>query len=146
MLNRRDFLQVAFAATALTGLSGRPVRAAARQAITQDDLLQFEPVGQVTLLHITDIHAQLVPLYFREPSVNLGVGEVHGLPPPHHWQSVSTTFWGAGTDRQRLCADKRRVSRARQDLRQGGRGGSPCHLAQGDTGRAAQSNAVSRWW
>ncbi len=29
----------------------------------------------------TDCHAQLVPLYFREPSVNLGVGMAHGLPP-----------------------------------------------------------------
>jgi sulfur-oxidizing protein SoxB len=37
--------------------------------------------GNVTLVHITDIHAQLKPVYFREPSINLGVGEVAGLPP-----------------------------------------------------------------
>ncbi|MDH5188378.1 MAG: thiosulfohydrolase SoxB, partial [Rhodospirillaceae bacterium] len=49
--------------------------------ITQEKLLEFDSVGQVTLLNFTDIHAQLMPLYFREPSVNLGVGEVHGLPP-----------------------------------------------------------------
>ena len=80
MLTRRDFLQVAAAAAVLT--SGAPlVRAAARQSITQDSLLAMKPVGQVTLLNFTDIHAQLMPLYFREPSVNLGVGEVHGLVP-----------------------------------------------------------------
>ena len=35
-------------------------------------ILAFEPLGQVTLLHLCDLHAQLVPLYYREPSVNLG--------------------------------------------------------------------------
>jgi sulfur-oxidizing protein SoxB len=81
MFSRRDFIQLAAATAALTGTSGRLARAAARQEITQKDLLRFEPLGQVTLLHITDIHAQLAPIYFREPSVNLGVGEAHGLPP-----------------------------------------------------------------
>ncbi|MGE5547373.1 MAG: thiosulfohydrolase SoxB [Solirubrobacterales bacterium] len=80
MLTRRDFLQVAASATVLAG--GAPLaRAAARQAITQDELLAFKPVGQVTLLNFTDIHAQLKPLYFREPSVNLGVGEAKGKVP-----------------------------------------------------------------
>jgi sulfur-oxidizing protein SoxB len=79
MLTRRDFLQVAAAAAAMTGipLGG----AAAAQKITQESLLAFKPVGQVTLLAFTDIHAQLKPLYFREPSVNLGVGDAKGLPP-----------------------------------------------------------------
>jgi len=63
------------------GFGGSIARAAASQKITQDELLKFDTKGQVTLLNFTDIHAQLVPLYFREPSVNLGVGEVHGLPP-----------------------------------------------------------------
>lgn len=48
---------------------------------SQEDLLRFSPVGQVTLLNFTDLHAQLVPIYFREPSVNIGVGESRGLPP-----------------------------------------------------------------
>ncbi|MGE5503837.1 MAG: thiosulfohydrolase SoxB [Actinomycetota bacterium] len=78
MLTRRDFLQVTAAAAAL----GLPLsHAAAAQKITQAELLKFKPVGQVTLLAFTDIHAQLKPLYFREPSVNLGVGEAKGLPP-----------------------------------------------------------------
>jgi len=81
MLTRRDFLQVTAATAALMGPGASIARAASAQAITQDELLQFDAKGQVTLLNFTDIHAQLVPLYFREPSVNLGVGEVHGLPP-----------------------------------------------------------------
>ncbi|PLX35045.1 MAG: thiosulfohydrolase SoxB [Hyphomicrobiales bacterium] len=81
MLTRRDFLQVATATAAMTGLSGRFTPVAAKQQLTQDDLLKFDSKGQVTLLHMTDCHAQLVPLYFREPSINMGVGEVAGLPP-----------------------------------------------------------------
>lgn len=81
MLTRRDFLQVTAATAALLGSGANMARAAAGQTITQDDLLKFDSVGNVTLLNFTDIHAQLVPLFFREPSVNLGVGEAHGLPP-----------------------------------------------------------------
>ncbi len=81
MLSRRDFLQVALATGVLArGLTGRRAFAAG-SALTQSDLLAFEPLGNVTLLHVTDMHAQLVPLYFREPSINIGVGEVSGLPP-----------------------------------------------------------------
>ena len=43
--------------------------------------MKFDALGNVTLLHVADIHAQLLPVYFREPSVNLGVGEAKGLPP-----------------------------------------------------------------
>ena len=81
MFTRRDFFTLAAATATLMGGAGGLARAAAQQKITQDDLLKFDPVGQVTLLHITDIHAQLVPIHFREPSINLGVGEVEGLPP-----------------------------------------------------------------
>ncbi len=79
MLTRRDFVQAALAAAAITG--GGLGRAAAQQRITQESLLRFPALGQVTLLHFTDIHAQLMPLYFREPAVNIGVGEALGLPP-----------------------------------------------------------------
>lgn len=81
MLSRRDILQASAAAAVLLGSGMRVGAAAATQKINQADLLRFQPVGQVTLLHFTDIHAQLVPLYFREPSVNIGVGEALGLPP-----------------------------------------------------------------
>jgi len=79
MLTRRDFLQVT-AATAV--MAARPGDlAAATRKLSQQALLEFEAVGQVTLLNFTDCHAQLTPLYFREPSVNLGVGAATGLPP-----------------------------------------------------------------
>ncbi|MEM7045595.1 MAG: thiosulfohydrolase SoxB [Pseudomonadota bacterium] len=81
MMTRRDFMQIALATAALTAGSGPLGRLAAQQAITEEQLLAFEPKGQVTLLHLTDLHAQLKPLYFREPSINLGVGPVAGLPP-----------------------------------------------------------------
>ena len=54
---------------------------AAQQRLSQADILRFDPLGTVTILHVTDIHAQSMPLHFREPSVNLGVGEARGLPP-----------------------------------------------------------------
>ncbi len=79
MLTRRDFLQVAAATAVVTGAPGN--LAAASRKLTQEQLLEFEAVGQVTLLNFTDCHAQLVPLYFREPSINVGVGDVNGLPP-----------------------------------------------------------------
>ena len=34
--------------------------------------------GNARILHITDVHAQLKPVYFREPNVNLGLGHSYG--------------------------------------------------------------------
>ena len=80
MLTRRDFVQVTTAAGAFFAAGGLGAAATA-QKITQEKLLEFEPAGKITLLHFTDIHAQLVPLYFREPAINIGVGEDTGAPP-----------------------------------------------------------------
>jgi sulfur-oxidizing protein SoxB len=78
-MRRREFLQ-AIAAAAVAGL---PLDAA--QAADDADGERFygalAPFGNVALLHITDCHAQLKPLHFREPSVNLGVGPARGHPP-----------------------------------------------------------------
>ncbi|MEQ9056995.1 MAG: thiosulfohydrolase SoxB [Roseovarius confluentis] len=83
MISRRDFLQVGMAASALVGASGfgNWAKLAAQQSLTQDQLLQFDTFGNVSLIHVTDIHAQLKPIYFREPSVNIGVGENKGEVP-----------------------------------------------------------------
>lgn len=83
MISRREFLQASVAASAIWGVSGTGQwgRLAAQQALTQDQLLQFDDFGNVTLIHITDIHAQLKPIWFREPEINLGVGAAKGQPP-----------------------------------------------------------------
>ncbi len=83
MISRRDFLQTSMAASAILGASGfgQWGRIAAQQTLTQDQLLEFDSFGNVSLIHITDIHAQLKPIFFREPSVNLGVGPNKGEVP-----------------------------------------------------------------
>lgn len=83
MISRRDFLQASMAASAIVGASGfgNWARLAAQQTLTQDQLLQFDTFGNVSLIHVTDIHAQMVPIYFREPSVNIGVGDNRGAVP-----------------------------------------------------------------
>jgi len=81
MFSRREFIQMAATTAAIYGSSSSWARAAATQAMTQSDLLEFNSKGQVTLLHVTAIHAQLKPLYFRPPSENFGVGSFEGKPP-----------------------------------------------------------------
>ena len=83
MISRREFIQASFAASAIVGASGLGnwSKLAAQQMLSQDQLLAFEDFGNVTLIHITDIHAQAKPIWFREPSVNIGVGEAMGKPP-----------------------------------------------------------------
>ncbi len=82
MISRRDFLTAAAATAVLTGTgAGGLGRLAAQQRLIERELLAFEPMGNVTLVHLTDIHAQLVPIHFREPSINIGVGSAKGRVP-----------------------------------------------------------------
>jgi len=78
-MNRREFMNVLAAAAA----AGLPVtsRAALDQKAGAKLYDDVGPFGQVSFLHFTDCHAQLLPIYFREPSVNLGIGEAAGKPP-----------------------------------------------------------------
>jgi sulfur-oxidizing protein SoxB len=78
-MTRREFLQIAVAAAAV--LPGGWSRALAQQRLRQDDLLRFDAVGNVTLVHIADLHAQLTPVYFREAAVNIGAGDAKGRVP-----------------------------------------------------------------
>ena len=81
MLSRREFIQMAAVTGTMLGGLGNWNRLAAQQKMNMDDLLKFDAKGQVTLLHLTDIHAQLKPVYFRPPSENFGVGDYEGIPP-----------------------------------------------------------------
>src|SRR6476619_23176 len=81
MITRREILQVGAATAALTAGGGFR-HAIAQQRLTENELLKFDALGNVTLLHVSDIHGQLMPVYFREPSVNLGAGDARGRPPP----------------------------------------------------------------
>ena len=77
-LSRREFLQMlAFASAAGLGLGCRNNA----QATDPDKLYDLPPFGNVSLLHFTDCHAQLMPVYFREPNVNIGVAGARGKAP-----------------------------------------------------------------
>ena len=76
-------MQASLATSFIFGSSGlqNSTRLLAQQKLSQQHLLDFDDFGNVTLIHITDVHGQLKPLYFREPDINIGVGNVKGLPP-----------------------------------------------------------------
>ena len=79
-LNKRDFLQVLTAASA-AGM-GLAKWQNADAATAEEALYDLPPLGtgpgHVSLLHMTDCHAQLLPIHFREPSVNLGLAGMQG--------------------------------------------------------------------
>ena len=74
-------MQFAAIASGVAGYGTDLTRLAAQQSLSQDSLLSFDAKGTLTLLHLTDIHAQLKPVYLRPPSVNIGVGNFAGIPP-----------------------------------------------------------------
>jgi S-sulfosulfanyl-L-cysteine sulfohydrolase len=76
-LNKREFLQVLGAAS----VAGLATSARAQTDASDPGFYDLPPFGQVSLLHMTDCHAQLLPMYFREPSVNLGLGASKGKLP-----------------------------------------------------------------
>ncbi len=78
-LSKREFFQVLAAASA-AGM-GLARHADADAATAQQGLYDLKPFGNVSFLHMTDCHAQLKPMHFREPSVNLGVGAMQGQLP-----------------------------------------------------------------
>lgn len=93
-MNRREFVQLmAIASTAGLSLASGTSRAQAASSLY--DMPKF---GNVHLMHFTDCHAQLKPIYFREPNVNLGFGPQFGKP-PHLVGDAFLKFYGikAGT-------------------------------------------------
>ena len=78
-LHKREFMQV-LGAGAVAGMAmGRYAEADA--ATASEGLYDAPRFGQVSFLHMTDCHAQLKPIYFREPNVNLGFGSMKGQLP-----------------------------------------------------------------
>jgi sulfur-oxidizing protein SoxB len=87
-ISRREFLQMLAVASA-SGISlsacesdkSAPAGNAAGPAARPTDPYEIPTFGNVSLMHYTDCHAQLLPIYFREPSINLGIGTMEGKPP-----------------------------------------------------------------
>ena len=77
-MNRREFMQM-LAVAAAGGMTLHSSFARAEKAA--EALYDMPKFGNVSLLHMTDCHAQLLPIYFREPNVNLGVGGMVGNAP-----------------------------------------------------------------
>jgi len=63
-MQRREFLRL----LALAAAAGASLRPGASEAQAADELYELPPFGNVSLLHMTDSHAQLLPVYFREPT------------------------------------------------------------------------------
>ena len=79
-LSRREFMQVLGAAAA----SGMLAPSGASAKVRSPDfkrMYELPAYGNVSLLHFTDCHAQINPVYFREPSINVGVGVMRNRPP-----------------------------------------------------------------
>ncbi|MFT5644098.1 MAG: sulfur-oxidizing protein SoxB [Janthinobacterium sp.] len=77
-ISRREFMQVlAIASAGGMAIASENVLAAGGAG----QLYDLPEFGNVSFMHFTDCHAQLLPLYFREPSVNLGIGASFGKPP-----------------------------------------------------------------
>jgi len=77
-MNRREFLQLlAVAAASGMALDSKSALAGAAPANFYD----VPRHGNVSFLHMTDCHAQLLPIWFREPNVNLGIGDAYGKTP-----------------------------------------------------------------
>lgn len=74
MLKRREFIQL-LSSAAVCG------QVPLTFANIGQSLYDFKPFGNTRLLHFTDCHAQLMPIYYREPDINIGVGEAKNRPP-----------------------------------------------------------------
>ncbi len=88
-MNRREFLQtLAIAAASGFALDSRSALASGNAGGFYD----LPPFGNVSVLHITDCHAQLLPIYFREPNVNIGLGQSLNKVPHLVGENLLKTF------------------------------------------------------
>lgn len=94
-MDRRDFIRILGAGAAAGVIPG----CAASTSAT--DPYEQKPFGNVRLLHFTDCHAQLLPVYFREPNVNIGVGNAAARPPHLVGQRLLDSLQVPATDLER---------------------------------------------
>ena len=76
-ISRREFVRL----LGLAGAAGMLPRSVFAETKQPSDLYELPKFGNLTLMHMTDCHAQLNPVYFREPNVNLGIGPAFGKAP-----------------------------------------------------------------
>ncbi len=79
-LDRRDFIKMIGAGAAASSVPLLWPSSAYAQQMPKN-FYDMPMNGNARILHITDVHGQLLPVYFREPNVNLGVGDAYGRPP-----------------------------------------------------------------
>jgi S-sulfosulfanyl-L-cysteine sulfohydrolase len=105
-LTKREFMQVLGAGT-MAGM-GMGAYAQADLATATKGLYDIPKFGNVSFLHMTDCHAQLKPIYFREPSINLGIGSMKGHLPHlvgEHLLKVSNIRPGTAEAHALTCLD-----------------------------------------
>jgi sulfur-oxidizing protein SoxB len=78
-ISRREFLQMLAVASA-AGVQ-LPGQAASKKSISPQEMYNLPSFGNVSFLHFTDCHAQLLPIWFREPNINIGIGSMKAHPP-----------------------------------------------------------------
>lgn len=153
-LSRRDFIQMASLAAGSTLL---PSAQGLARGLKPENLLQFKPKGGLTILHTTDSHAQLVPMYYREPDSNIGVGSAAGKP-PHLTGKKFLKYYGLQPDTMEAyaynCDDY--IALAKEFGKMGGyayimtlikqiRAERPGKVLYVDTGDTLQGSATSLW-
>lgn len=152
-ISRRDFIQMA---TLAAGSAMLPPSVLARE-LKPENLLKFQAEGNLTLLHTTDSHAQLVPIYYREPDSNIGVGAAAGKP-PHLTGKKFLKYYGLEPDTMEAyaysCDDY--IALAKEFGKMGGyayimslinqiRSERPGKVLYLDTGDTLQGSATSLW-
>ena len=121
-ISRREFIRLMGLAGAAGILPGSVFSAARKPS----DLYEIPRFGNVCLMHMTDSHAQLNPVYFREPSVNLGIGGAKGKAPHLVGNALLTHF---GVDSNTIEAHAFTYLNFDQAAREYGRVGGFSHLA-----------------
>jgi S-sulfosulfanyl-L-cysteine sulfohydrolase len=121
-MDRREFLRILSIASA----AGLPLAGCATPGARSDAFYDLPRFGNVHLLHFTDCHAQLLPVYFREPSVNIGVGGAAGKAPHLVGDALLKQFGFAPNSREAHAFTYLNFERAAQQY---GKVGGFAHLA-----------------